>query len=132
MNPSRGRKFIFIMLLAADLLVISSACAQSIFYDMEHLQRHDWKGKMRELKNIMERAVILTDKSKMTLDSLSYELQVMQTDVTLPAFAMAGVEKMHRQRVLNHENANKLEAARLLNIGLTTLYRKIEEYKLAH
>jgi two-component system NtrC family response regulator len=36
------------------------------------------------------------------------------------------------QRVLNHAKGNKLKAARLLNIGLTTLFRKIEEYKLAH
>jgi transcriptional regulator with PAS, ATPase and Fis domain len=40
------------------------------------------------------------------------------------------MEKLHIQRVLNHTKNNKAEAARLLNIGLATLYRKIEEYGL--
>ena len=43
---------------------------------------------------------------------------------------VASVEKLHIQRVLNHTKGNKTETARLLNIGLTTLYRKIEEYKI--
>ena len=38
--------------------------------------------------------------------------------------------KQHIGRVLQYTNGNKVEAAKLLNIGLTTLYRKIEEYKL--
>jgi two-component system NtrC family response regulator len=49
---------------------------------------------------------------------------------SLNALDLASVEKLHIQRVLNHTKWNKAEAARLLNIGLTTLYRKIEEYKL--
>ena len=48
----------------------------------------------------------------------------------LSAFDMASVEKLHILRVLHHTNGNKTETARLLNIGLTTLYRKIEEYGL--
>jgi two-component system NtrC family response regulator len=46
------------------------------------------------------------------------------------SFDLNSVEKSHIQRVLNHTRGNKVEAAKLLNIGLTTLYRKIEEYKL--
>jgi transcriptional regulator with PAS, ATPase and Fis domain len=46
------------------------------------------------------------------------------------AFDLVTVEKRHIQKVLKHTQGNKAEAARLLNIGLTTLYRKIEEYKL--
>ena len=48
----------------------------------------------------------------------------------LPVFDLASVEKQHIQRVLEFTNGNKAEAARLLNIGLTTVYRKIEEYDL--
>jgi DNA-binding NtrC family response regulator len=48
----------------------------------------------------------------------------------LSAFSLASVEKLHIQRVLNHTKGNKTETARLLGIGLTTLYRKIEEYGL--
>jgi two-component system, NtrC family, response regulator len=49
-------------------------------------------------------------------------------DITV--FDLASVEKSHIQRVLSFTNGNKVEAARLLNIGLTTVYRKIIEYKL--
>jgi len=44
---------------------------------------------------------------------------------------MASVEKLHIQKVLNYTNGNKTEAARLLNIAITTLYRKLEEYKIS-
>ena len=48
----------------------------------------------------------------------------------MSAFSLASVEKLQIQKVLNHTNGNKAEAARLLEIGIATLYRKIEEYKL--
>jgi two-component system NtrC family response regulator len=101
---------------------------------LEHLQSHDWKGNIRELKNIIERAVILADGPLLAVDNLPSELQVvgLRTSGPLSAFDLASVEKLHIQRVLNHTRGNKTEAARLLNIGLTTLYRKIEEYKLSY
>jgi two-component system NtrC family response regulator len=98
---------------------------------LEHLQQHDWKGNIRELKNIIERAVILTNDQDLTVHSLPVELQtITYKPQTLSAFDLTSMEKLHIQRVLNHTKGNKTEAARLLNIGLTTLYRKIEEYKL--
>jgi two-component system NtrC family response regulator len=100
---------------------------------LEHLQQHQWKGNIRELKNVLERAVILANGPELTVDTLPLELQV---DQILPqngmsAFDLASVEKLHIHRVLNHTKGNKTEAARLLNIGLTTLYRKIEEYHIS-
>ncbi|MHA4811643.1 sigma-54-dependent transcriptional regulator [Flavitalea flava] len=99
---------------------------------LEHLQHHNWKGNIRELKNIIERAVILADGPLLTVGNLPTELQVtsFQNHGPLSAFDLASVEKLHIQRVMNHTKGNKTEAARLLNIGLTTLYRKIEEYKI--
>ncbi|HWB25678.1 MAG TPA: sigma-54 dependent transcriptional regulator [Chitinophagaceae bacterium] len=98
------------------------------------LQNHYWKGNIRELKNVIERAVILEESDVLTVDSLPLELQNAAEGPTnnnqLSAFSLASVEKLHMQRVLNHTGGNKTEAAKLLNIGLTTLYRKIEEYKL--
>jgi DNA-binding NtrC family response regulator len=98
----------------------------------QRLLHHEWKGNIRELKNIIERAIILTDGTHLTLESLPLELQtqpVAQGNI-LSAFDLSSVEKLHIQRVLNHTKGNKTETAKLLNIGLTTLYRKIEEYKL--
>ncbi len=98
---------------------------------LDHLEAHDWKGNIRELKNVMERVVILCDSSTLTLQNLPIELQTPSLKPqTLSAFDLASVEKLHIQRVLNHTKGNKTETARLLNIGLTTLYRKIEEYNI--
>jgi transcriptional regulator with PAS, ATPase and Fis domain len=48
----------------------------------------------------------------------------------LSAFDLASAEKLHIQKVLNHTNGNKTKTAELLNIALTTLYRKMNEYGL--
>jgi DNA-binding NtrC family response regulator len=96
------------------------------------LQAHEWKGNIRELKNVLERAVILAD-SVLLPEHLPLDIQLSaphSTPHVLRAFDLASVEKLHIQRVLNHTHWNKAEAARLLNIGLTTLYRKIDEYGL--
>ncbi len=99
---------------------------------LSNLQKHDWKGNIRELKNVMERAVILSDSDELTINDLPIDMQSLHNDSNklLSAFDLASVEKLHIQRVMNHCKGNKTEAARLLNIGLTTLYRKIEEYKI--
>jgi two-component system NtrC family response regulator len=98
---------------------------------MDRLQQHAWKGNIRELKNIVERAVILSGGGALTKDCLPLEMQVANhKQEMLPAFDLASVEKSHIQRVLNHTKNNKAEAARLLNIGLATLYRKLDEYQL--
>lgn len=49
---------------------------------------------------------------------------------SLSAFELASIERQHIMRVLNYTHGNKVEAAKLLNIGLTTVYRKMEEYGL--
>jgi transcriptional regulator with PAS, ATPase and Fis domain len=100
---------------------------------LEHLQQHNWKGNIRELKNIIERAVILADSSELTLENLPLELQAanFNPQKTLSTFDLSSVEKSHIQKVLLYTKGNKTEAAKLLNIGLTTLYRKIEEYGLS-
>jgi two-component system NtrC family response regulator len=100
---------------------------------LDRLQQHEWKGNIRELKNVIERAVILSDGPQLNVEDLPVEFHYSGTQPsgTLSAFDLASVEKLHIQRVLNHTRGNKTEAARLLNIGLTTLYRKIEEYRIA-
>lgn len=97
------------------------------------LQQHDWKGNIRELKNVIERAVILAGSDTLMVDSLPLEMQQLHYgQQTLSAFDLASVEKLHIQRVLIYTKGNKTETAKLLNIGLTTLYRKIEEYSLGN
>jgi len=99
------------------------------------LQQHSWPGNIRELKNLIERSVILADSDLLDADTLPYEIrrtvQAAGAGKTLSAFDLASAEKIHIQKVLNYTNGNKTEAARLLNIALTTLYRKIEEFKIS-
>ncbi|WP_447767137.1 sigma-54-dependent transcriptional regulator [Sphingobacterium faecium] len=95
------------------------------------LENHDWKGNIRELKNCIERSVILSDTDVLGVETLPFAHVAMESGTKmLSAFSMASVEKLHIQKVLQHTQGNKAEAARLLEIGIATLYRKIEEYKL--
>jgi DNA-binding NtrC family response regulator len=94
------------------------------------LQAHGWKGNIRELKNVIERTVILANGPTIMISDLPADLQQVahRPSATMSAFDLSSVEKLHIQRVLIHTGGNKTETARLLNIGLTTLYRKIDEY----
>jgi len=58
------------------------------------------------------------------------EPQPTKAGNTLSAFDLSSIEKLHIQRVLNHAHGNRAEAARLLNIGVATLYRKLKDYGL--
>ncbi|HEY4195295.1 MAG TPA: sigma-54 dependent transcriptional regulator [Mucilaginibacter sp.] len=100
---------------------------------IEKLEAYTWPGNIRELKNVIERAVILCDGNELDETLLPYDIQHLQpikTNHTLSAFDLSSVEKLHIQRVLNHTHGNRAEAARLLNIGIATLYRKLKEYGL--
>ena len=99
---------------------------------IEKLEAYNWPGNIRELKNVIERAVILCDSNELDETLLPYEIQhiTAHPNQALSAFDLSSVEKLHIQRVLNHTRGNRAEAARLLNIGIATLYRKLKEYGL--
>jgi len=92
------------------------------------LLKHPWKGNIRELKNVIERVVILSENNLISADLLPFEFHNETNNSD--SLNMQTVEKQHILKVLNYAHGNKTEAARLLGIGLTTLYRKIEEYNL--
>ena len=97
---------------------------------MERLQNHSWKGNIRELKNVIERVVILADGPVLNAALLPFEFHqdgIAEGD----AMKMDTVEKLHIIKVLKYTQNNKTEASRLLGIGLTTLYRKLEEYHIS-
>ncbi len=96
---------------------------------LDFLTGHHWKGNIRELKNIIERAVILATGNTLGAELLPYEFHDQQLQPS--SMEMATMEKQHIIRVLSHTRGNKTETARLLGIGLTTLYRKIEEYQIS-
>ena len=97
---------------------------------MESLSGHEWKGNIRELKNVIERSMILLNDGDDILD-----LHTLPSDFNLPQDQhvpnkLSATEKDHIQNMLKRTQGNKVEAARLLQIGLTTLYRKIQKYNL--
>lgn len=96
---------------------------------LKKISRHEWKGNIRELKNVMERVVILAESDVASVDLLPPEFEGQNIDNN--PIDLAGVERLHIIKILNHTGGNKTETARLLGIGLTTLYRKLDEYKLA-
>ncbi|HXS55744.1 MAG TPA: sigma-54 dependent transcriptional regulator [Hanamia sp.] len=101
---------------------------------LEALQQHNWKGNIRELRNVLERSMILVDGDELTVDSLPLEFRSFAGDAskskTLSAFDLASAEKIHIQKVMNYTNGNKTKASELLGIALTTLYRKLSEYQI--
>ncbi len=99
---------------------------------MSKMETYHWPGNVRELRNVIERSVILVNDDILIQDVLPYEIQ-HQTDKSnksLSAFSMQSVEKLHIQKVLNYTKGNKAETARLLEIGIATLYRKLDEYNI--
>ena len=108
---------------------------QTLQFDSDFLQKlevYQWPGNIRELKNVIERSVILCSSTVLSTDLLPYEIQQEQSKnvKSLSAFSMQSVEKLHIQKLLNYTKGNKAEAARLLEIGIATLYRKLEEYNI--
>lgn len=99
---------------------------------LEAMKSHAWNGNIRELKNVIERAVILTSGNQIDVSTLPVELQQkanpLRNTKVLSAFELASAEKLHIQKVLNHTGGNKTKTAELLGIALTTLYRKLSEY----
>ncbi|RSK40325.1 sigma-54-dependent transcriptional regulator [Mangrovimonas spongiae] len=90
------------------------------------LKRHHWPGNIRELENVIQHAVIMSDK-QITVDSLpdylKFTIDFPKETALLP---LKAVEKQHILKVLAHTNNNKSEAARILQIDRKTLSQKIK------
>jgi two-component system, NtrC family, response regulator len=99
---------------------------------LKALHENTWKGNIRELKNVLERAVILADGNSLTIDLLPPEFQhfAPAAEAVGSEAALSTIERSHIAKILQQTKGNKTETARLLHIGLTTLYRKIQEYGL--
>jgi DNA-binding NtrC family response regulator len=104
---------------------------------LQRLQAYDWPGNVRELENVIERAVVLAQGSTIGVAELPGHLQetelVPSSDdqLTLPTSAtLADIERAAILHALQQSGGNRQAAARALNIGVATLYRKLKEYQL--
>jgi two-component system response regulator HydG len=104
---------------------------------------YDWPGNIRQLRNTVERMIVLDSDGLLDVDDLPDELAVLARrdgdasgvqaapgSDSLIGRALVDVEKYYLQRALELTEGNREEAAQLLGIGERTLYRKIKEYGL--
>jgi two-component system response regulator HydG len=104
---------------------------------LQYLIAYDWPGNVRELENVIERAVVLTNTSTITMAELSLEEPQEKMPLNsseyfvLPASAtLAQIEREAIIQALRRSEGNRQAAARHLDIGPATLYRKFKEYQI--
>ena len=91
------------------------------------LERHSWPGNVRELRNIIERAMVVAKREKIDVDDLGLSGGAALSDSFV---SLAEMEQHHIEEALRRSDGNVPEAAVMLGIGRSTLYRKITEYNI--
>ncbi len=94
----------------------------------ESLKQYRFPGNIRELRNVIERAVILSEGEILTEKTLPKEFFAGSNALHQETTLLDEVEKNHILKILESVNGNKTKAAEVLGIGLTTLYRKLQSY----
>jgi DNA-binding NtrC family response regulator len=103
---------------------------------MAALKAYGWPGNIRELEHTIERAVLLGKGPMIGIDDLPpvlakrADLGILTAQGITKHFTLADLEREYIGRVLESTQGNKTEAAKLLGVDRTTLYRKLEEYKI--
>ncbi len=97
---------------------------------------HRWPGNVRELEHTIERAMLLGRDSTIGVKDLPPSLRAPH-DSALPlegavskGYTLRDLEREYIARVMESTNGNKTEAAKILGVDRTTLYRKLDEYKV--
>ena len=104
---------------------------------MSAMMVYEWKGQVRELENVIERSVLLSDHEYLELEDLPGAIRnvsgtdSIDMDSERLEEAVQVFEKHHIQSMLKRTDGNKSEAARLLGIDPSTLYRKMERLDLS-
>jgi transcriptional regulator with PAS, ATPase and Fis domain len=100
---------------------------------MQLLMSYEWKGNIRELQNIIERAVIFAEDDVIKVSDIGFlgssTMEPRERAECLKA-AVRIYEREHIYRMLDKYNWNKVEAAKALKVGLSSLYRKIDELEV--
>jgi PAS domain S-box-containing protein len=97
------------------------------------LVTHDWPGNIRELRNAIERAMVLEEGSRLGLSSLAIVTQQSQQVAAVMGGGNASLEDVERsmlQKALDDANGNQSEAARRLSISRDTLRYRIKKFGL--
>jgi DNA-binding NtrC family response regulator len=98
---------------------------------MRALLNHEWRGNVRELENVIERAVIFAEGREIELQDLPFAAGDQQPDAGEDLKqALMQFERQHIIYSLRRHNYDKTETAQHLGIGVSSLYRKLEELKI--
>ena len=95
---------------------------------IDELKMDRFKGNIRELKNIIERSIILCADNRLSSNLLPEEIHSSE-DNSAP-HSLEAIEKQHILKILKEHKGNKTQTAKSLGIGIVTLYRKLKEYGL--
>jgi len=107
---------------------------------MLHIVNYDWPGNVREIRNTIERIVLLNDKPSITIEQLPENIKskiIINDNVgkgvesTTVEISSKNAEALHIEEALRKTYGNKSAAASLLGISRGTLYNKIKEYGLS-
>jgi two-component system NtrC family response regulator len=135
LTPLRDRKE-DIPLLVEHFLTLLSAGRPPCHLSrnvMDSLMAYHWPGNIRELRNVIERGIILAENGIITTKALPREMvstppRRFADDAFLP---LAELEKRHIEGVLKKVDGNRSQAASILGISRKTLYRKLKEQEMA-
>jgi DNA-binding NtrC family response regulator len=102
------------------------------------LNNYAWTGNVRELENVIERAVLMADKGPIRPEHLCLEgdegepLETDLSSVPLKGPTLWEVEKNLIFDTLKEVNGNKTKASRILGISVRTMRNKLHEYKMTN
>ena len=96
------------------------------------LTEYSWPGNIRELRNVLERAALLTDGSRLESVSLSFDgTKASPTLAGDSGLTLEALERLHIQRVLERQGGRVELAAQALGVPRSSLYQKIKRYGVA-
>jgi DNA-binding NtrC family response regulator len=137
MPPLRERRDDIPLLITHYLAEFSKESGKNIkdvdYEAMQALMAYDWPGNIRELRNSIERAVVLAEGEALTIHDLPDKLRTLDVEGVATSSlrqALDGFEREYIKRSLAENKGNKEATAGKLGIDLVTLYRKLKKLKI--
>jgi len=128
-----------------DLPLITDRLLEQLSFDMKQgplsitesakmaLQRYTWPGNIRELRNVLERAALLSEDGVIDRAGLEFETPLRQelaATASIKSLTLKEMERQYISQVLESESGNVVRTAQRLGVPRSSLYAKIQEYGL--